>query len=133
MWIISSSLPLYSAFARGCLASKEDLRELDAKSVSLPMWKSKPSSVQTWLRKESDGTGPVGLYGREKAAQKWPSRPGEQQHEWEEPRQVELSLGCTVAGYDFREDLLRALGNSVVEQTAELAFKDLIKKHIKIL
>jgi DNA (cytosine-5)-methyltransferase 1 len=30
-----------------------------------------------------------------------------------------------------REDLLRSFGNSVVEQTAELAFIDLLKKHIK--
>jgi DNA (cytosine-5)-methyltransferase 1 len=41
----------------------------------------------------------------------------------------ESGLGCTVNGYNFREDFLRALGNSVVEQTAEIAFKDLTRKH----
>lgn len=60
---------------------------------------------------------------------RWPSGPGRAQHEWEEPRIVEPGMGCTVNGYNFREDFLRALGNSVVEQTAELAFIDLLKKH----
>ena len=59
----------------------------------------------------------------------WPAGPGQKQYEWEEPRTVEPSLGGSVNGYNFREDFLRALGNSVVEQTAELAFIDLFKKH----
>lgn len=37
---------------------------------------------------------------------KWPSRPGEEQHEWEEPR-VKSKLGFAINGYNFREDLLR--------------------------
>jgi site-specific DNA-cytosine methylase len=56
---------------------------------------------------------------------------GYYQYPWEEPRQVESGMGCTIDGYNFREDLLRALGNSVVEQTAELAFIDLLNKHLK--
>lgn len=60
---------------------------------------------------------------------KWPSRPGEAQHEWEEPRTVKSGMGSSANGYNFREDLLRAIGNSVVEQTAEVAFIDLLKKH----
>jgi site-specific DNA-cytosine methylase len=63
----------------------------------------------------------------------WPARPGEQQYNREEPRTVESGVGCTIDGYNFREDLLRALGNSVVEQTAELAFIDLLQKHLKWL
>lgn len=59
----------------------------------------------------------------------WPARPGEQQYEWEEPR-VESRLGFTVNGYNYREDLLRMAGNGVVEQTAELAFKTLLNKHL---
>lgn len=58
---------------------------------------------------------------------------GYYQYPWEEPRQVESGMGCTIDGYNFREDLLRALGNSVVEQTAELAFIDLMGKHLKNL
>jgi site-specific DNA-cytosine methylase len=64
---------------------------------------------------------------------RFPARPGEQQYEWEEPRTIESGMGCTINGYNFREDLLRALGNSVVEQTAELAFIDLLQKHLKWL
>lgn len=101
---------------------------------------------------------------------RWPARPGQPQHEWEEPRTIgythrlpssirklwhslrphfakamgeevwsetdrnikaaiEPGMGCTVDGYNFREDLLRAYGNSVVEQTAELAFRTLLDKH----
>jgi DNA (cytosine-5)-methyltransferase 1 len=61
----------------------------------------------------------------------FPARPGKQQYDWEEPRTIKSGLGCTIDGYNFREDLLRALGNSVVEQTAELAFIDLLKKHLR--
>lgn len=57
----------------------------------------------------------------------WPSKPGEDQYEWEQPR-TESKLGYTVNGYNYREDLLRMAGNSVVEQTAELALKTLLNK-----
>jgi site-specific DNA-cytosine methylase len=60
---------------------------------------------------------------------RWPAGPRGQQHDWEEPRSVKSGLGCTANGYNFREDLLRALGNSVVEQQGEFAFIDLLKKH----
>src|SRR5882672_10392815 len=49
MWIIPSNLPLSSAFAQDYLASKEGLSELESARVSWPMWKSKPSSLATWL------------------------------------------------------------------------------------
>ena len=39
-----------------------------------------------------------------------------------------LEIFGDLYGYNFREDLLRAFGNAVVEQTAELAFRTLIKK-----
>jgi site-specific DNA-cytosine methylase len=61
----------------------------------------------------------------------FPARPGEQQHDWEEPRTVKSGMGCTINGYNFREDLLRALGNAVVEQTTEIAFIDLLQKHLR--
>jgi DNA (cytosine-5)-methyltransferase 1 len=62
---------------------------------------------------------------------KFPAGQGEYQHEWEAPRTVKPGLGCTVNGYNFRNDLLRMYGNGVVEQTAELAFSDLLNKHIR--
>lgn len=50
MWIIPSNLPLSSAFAPEYLESSEDLKELASIPVSWPTWKSKPTSLQTWLR-----------------------------------------------------------------------------------
>lgn len=50
MWIIPSNHPLSSAFAPEYLESSEDLKELASIPVSWPTWKSKPTSLQTWLR-----------------------------------------------------------------------------------
>jgi hypothetical protein len=60
---------------------------------------------------------------------RWPAGQGKFQYDWEEPRAVKSSVGSTVNGYNFRNDLLRMYGNGVVEQTAEIAFLDLLKKH----
>jgi len=87
---------------------------------------------------------------------RWPSRPGQSQYEWEEPRvvsqptskrlegirktgqrrgklnesdkgQAQSRLGRAVNGTKSRVDRLRLLGNGVVPQCAELAFRELIK------
>ena len=60
--------------------------------------------------------------------QVWPARPGQPQYEWEEPRTVESGMGRTANGFKSRVDELRLLGNGVVPQTAELAFKTLWTK-----
>ena len=57
----------------------------------------------------------------------FPMGQGIEQFAWEAPR-VESRMGCTINGYNFREDLLRGLGNGVVWQTASLAFTDLLSK-----
>lgn len=61
------------------------------------------------------------------------SRSGEPQQAWESPRvisrEVESSVGLSTDGYNFREDFLRALGNMVVSATAEIAIRDLLRKH----
>ena len=68
----------------------------------------------------------------------WPSRPGEPQHEWEEPRTVDRKLNPSWVAqlmglpHDWvevpgltREMKLRSLGNGVVPQQAELAIRTL--------
>lgn len=59
---------------------------------------------------------------------KYPARPGQDQHEWEEPRTTITELGGTANGTSHRVDRLRLLGNGVVPDTCELAFKTLIKQ-----
>ncbi|MDA3910974.1 MAG: DNA (cytosine-5-)-methyltransferase [Bacteroidales bacterium] len=61
---------------------------------------------------------------------KFPAPRNSNQYEWEEPRTTKSGMGCTVNGYNFRIDLLRALGNGVVPQAAELAFTTLLKKFL---
>lgn len=65
------------------------------------------------------------------AIHRFPAGQGRFQHEWEHKRVIESGMGCTIDGYNFRQDILRALGNSVVEQVAELAFVDLLRKHFE--
>ena len=61
---------------------------------------------------------------------RWPSRPSQQQYEWEEPRVTEAQscVGLSANGTAFRVDELRLLGNGVVPDTCELAFKTLIQQ-----
>ena len=70
-------------------------------------------------------------------APRWPARPGEEQYEWEEPRVTEAQseLGGTIDGsargvdaIANRVDRLRLLGNGVVSQCAELAWRTLWKE-----
>lgn len=55
----------------------------------------------------------------------WPARPGERQHQWEEPRAVESEVGSAADGVSrrlvgWRRGALKGLGNAVVPQVAEV-------------
>lgn len=58
----------------------------------------------------------------------YPARPREEQYEWEPKRTTSTELGRGVNGTSHRVDRLRLLGNGVVPDTCELAFKTLIKQ-----
>ena len=58
----------------------------------------------------------------------WPSRPGESQYEWEPPRTTITRLGGMSNGTTYRNQRLMLLGNGVVPQTAEIAWKTLWRK-----
>ena len=59
---------------------------------------------------------------------RWPARPGEQQYEWELPRTIVTRLGGKPYGSPYRNKRLALLGNGVVPQTAELAWRTLWKE-----
>jgi len=56
---------------------------------------------------------------------RWPSRPGQPQYEWEQPRVTEAQscMGLPANGTTFRVDELRLLGNGVVPDCCELAWQ----------
>jgi site-specific DNA-cytosine methylase len=81
----------------------------------------------TWIR-STEGEVTQGQKGKTES-QRWPSRPGEPQHDWEEPRTTpKPQLGGASNGASSRVDRLRLLGNGVVPQTVEVAFRTLSKR-----
>ena len=64
MWIIPKNYQLYSAFAPGMVESKEDLTLLESSIESSLMWRSKPTRLQTWLRRWKQGNFHQHLYLR---------------------------------------------------------------------
>jgi len=58
----------------------------------------------------------------------WPAGPGQQQHEWEEPRVAVSGLGGASNGPSSRVDRLRLLGNGVVPATCAKAFVTLMNR-----
>ena len=75
-----------------------------------------------------ESTGRIKITEAHRSGQVFPAGQGAFQYEWEEPRTIKSGVEYTINGYNFMEDLHRAIGNSVVEQTAEVAFRDLWNK-----
>ena len=73
-------------------------------------------------RLEGQGDGAIG------AKTKFPMPPRESQYEWESKRVIEPEVGGTIDGLENRVDRLRLLGNGVVPQTAERAWKVLFRR-----
>ena len=81
----------------------------------------------------TDAVQPVGLQGR--ADFEWPARPGNEPHEWEEPRTTQRRLGRAVDGADsgvdpvkFRVERIHLIGNGVIPQVAERAYRVLAER-----
>jgi hypothetical protein len=64
MWFIPNAHPLYSRFAPDFVASSEDLKELSDEFASSLMWRSKLSSLPTWLQRWNRVSWMRHLFGR---------------------------------------------------------------------
>jgi site-specific DNA-cytosine methylase len=103
------------------LGDSQGSRSQELRNITIPVSDEKSQQERRRIQ--------LGIAGT--SSTQWPAGQGLFQYDWEEPRTIEPSLGCTIDGYNFREDLIRAIGNSVVEQTAEIAFKNLMQKHFE--
>lgn len=94
------------------IGSSSNLAELaNSDSIGIPKSLSKPRANQF-----------------EQNGHSWPAKRGQPQHYFEEPRTVEPCMGSAIDGYNFRTDILRALGNGVVKQTASKAFITILNR-----
>lgn len=118
-------------------AERQEQGERPAGPQSIECWPARPGQPQyKWEapRTVQFKTLPVGVRNiwrkSRKGFEKMLGKEVRQEIEHRRKTIFEPKMGMSVDGYNFREDFLRALGNSVVPQTAEAAFIDLLNKHL---
>ena len=142
-----------SRFTRGDISVRQPQRQRQTTTNTL--WISEMADTD---RKRQQEPKPIRFEPEQPITiSRWPSRPGQPQYEWEEPRvvvnaqhrrhepkkgqiqtgragveytdkgQTQSRLGRTANRTNCRVDRLRLLGNGVVPQQAEKAFRELIK------
>ena len=97
--------------------SSQDMADLDLERLE-----GHPRDVAGSRRQETRATRSASAISLRGGGCRWPSRPGELQHDWEPPRTSLPELGRSSDGLPCRVDRLRALGNAVVPQQASKAF-----------
>ena len=117
MWIIPKTLSAFVPDTEGLNLELDEQAWILERSVTAS---GKPGESQA-----RDGR--QGLGGGSEET-RWPARPGEQQYEWELPRTIVTRLGGKPYGSPYRNKRLALLGNGVVPQTAELAWRTLWKE-----
>lgn len=117
---------IYSALEAGATHTRERLFILAVDHTRCPGLQGHTWNDSAKERRQEQG-------GSISTASVFPRQRGISQFSWEQPRTLDIKsgMGCTINGYNYREDFIRAFGNSVVEQTAEIAFIDLLNKHFK--
>lgn len=113
----------------------------DASGEGLPGRRGLPSGAEQgesatsccgWPMGNADGLRQPQPQGSDPDLWRWPSYPGQEQHDWEEPRTTQSAVGGAVDGparrlARWRRAAFKAIGNAVVPQVAEIIARGVTK------